>query len=67
MLEVADGRAFGEELRVGEDGESAARLGRRKDLLDTLRRPHGHSRLFHHDRMAAGILGDEAGTGLNIL
>ena len=63
--EVADGSPFLEEFGVGGDvegnGHAAAGEFLLDDLLDTLRRTHGHGGLGHEDGVAIDVLTEGAG------
>jgi hypothetical protein len=64
-LEIANRRAFGEELGVREDVELDARL--RVGLehrSNALRSQHGHGGLFYDDRALLRVLGDRTSDAL---
>ncbi|KAJ8533423.1 hypothetical protein ON010_g13832 [Phytophthora cinnamomi] len=67
LLQVVDGRALGQELRVGQHLElEALRVGAQHGL-DALGRAHGHRGLLHHDLALRGHVRDLARAGLAVL
>ena len=60
MLEVLDGGAFAQELRVGHDGEIGIRAGLADDALDLVAGADRHRRLGDDDRVAVELTRDLA-------
>src|SRR5690606_25340793 len=58
VVQVGDGRALGQELRVGQDVELHAVARVVQDALERLCGAHGQGRFLHHDLVIFGYRGD---------
>ena len=68
MFQIVDGRAFGQEFRVGEHRKGCLApgpLGRGEDRLHGFGRAHRQGAFFNHDRVALGAGGHLAGRGFD--